>query len=373
MFFDTDIKGDRLPPKTLSLTYDDGPGTTPGSGPGPRTLDLGRVLHRLGVRATFFAVGTHAEQHPGILRQLADWGHLVGSHTHTHPGLVKYLTEGGDPAEELARADAVIRDAVDGPVTYFRAPYGNWRETEGPGGPDRQTSVVAEVLNRTPLVARYVGPVNWDVSSHDWEFWERGDTAEACAAAVVDRCETIGRGILLMHDSSEDPTVRARNRTCEATERLVTTLLDRGFRFVRLDEVPQVRSAAAVRDQVTFEASPGVFLAPDKDGGLIARPGGVPVVFGVVPRADGAVALRASNGCYLSAGPGGRVCAYAFDAGEPETVRLEDVGDGRVAVRTGPGGCWAVGPEGLVTAAWHPPGPTLFQVRRRFAGVGTTG
>src|SRR5579883_730891 len=217
MFFDADIKGDRLPHKTLCLTYDDGPGATPGAGPGPRTLDLGRALHRLGVRATFFAVGAHAVEHPGVLRQLSDWGHLVGNHTYSHPGLVKFTAGGGDPVDQLARTDAVIRDAVAGPVTFFRAPYGNWRETEAPGGPDKPTSLVAEALNRSRLARRYVGPVNWDVSGCDWEFWERRDPAEACAAAFLRQCERLGRGIVLMHDSSEDPAARAGNRTCEAT------------------------------------------------------------------------------------------------------------------------------------------------------------
>ena len=209
MFFDADIKGDRLLPKTLCLTYDDGPG--------PQTLDLGRALHRLGVRATFFAVGRHAEEQPGVLRRLADWGHLVGNHTYSHPGLVKFLADGGDAREELARTDATIAQALEGPVTFFRAPYGNWRETNGPGGPDRPTSVVAEALNRATLASRYVGPVNWDVCGCDWEFWERGDSAEACAAAYLAKAEQVGRGIVLMHDGSEDEAVRARNRAGEAT------------------------------------------------------------------------------------------------------------------------------------------------------------
>jgi hypothetical protein len=45
MFFHRDIKGDQLPPKTICLTYDDGPGETPGDGPGPNTRELGRFLH----------------------------------------------------------------------------------------------------------------------------------------------------------------------------------------------------------------------------------------------------------------------------------------------------------------------------------------
>ncbi|MDB5309933.1 MAG: polysaccharide deacetylase [Gemmataceae bacterium] len=236
MFFDTDIKGDQLPPKSLCLTFDDGPG--------PRTLALGRFLHQVGVRATFFAVGSHAEQAPGVVEQLVAWGHLVGSHTHTHPGLVALACAGGDVVGELARADAVLRSAISGPVVYFRAPYGNWRGTERPGGPDCPRSVVAGLLNRTELARRYVGPVNWDICACDWEFWERGNSGEACAAAYLAAVEEVGRGIILMHDGSEDPAARAGNRVDDAVRELVPVLLDRAYRFVRLDEVPQVLSAA---------------------------------------------------------------------------------------------------------------------------------
>ena len=81
MFFDRDIKGNQLPPKTLCLTYDDGPGETRGDGSGPRTLELGRYLFVQGIRATFFVVGKNVERYPEVLPQLQAWGHLIGNHT----------------------------------------------------------------------------------------------------------------------------------------------------------------------------------------------------------------------------------------------------------------------------------------------------
>ena len=61
MFFDRDIKGDGLPPRTICLTYDDGP-NDPDT---PRLLD---VLARPGVRATFFLIGRFVVERPGIAR-----------------------------------------------------------------------------------------------------------------------------------------------------------------------------------------------------------------------------------------------------------------------------------------------------------------
>src|SRR4051812_18486146 len=126
MFFDLDIKADRLAPKTLCLTYDDGPGETLGLGPGPRTRELGRYLFEQGIQATFFMLGQHVERHPSLPRELRAWGHLVGNHTYSHPGLVRLAQVGGDVVGEIARTHALIGQATAEPVMFLRAPYGNW-------------------------------------------------------------------------------------------------------------------------------------------------------------------------------------------------------------------------------------------------------
>jgi peptidoglycan/xylan/chitin deacetylase (PgdA/CDA1 family) len=67
MFFHKDLKGNDLPPKTLCMTYDDGPG--------PHTLELGRYLFAEGIRAAFFVIGRHAEEKSDVVAQLSAWGH----------------------------------------------------------------------------------------------------------------------------------------------------------------------------------------------------------------------------------------------------------------------------------------------------------
>src|SRR5947209_1035812 len=150
MFFDLDIKGDRLAPKTVCLTYDDGPG--------PHTRALGRYLFEQGIGATFFAVGRHAEGHGDLLRHLRAWGHLVGNHTYSHPGLVSVATAGGDVVGEVARADAILCEGARAGPVYFRAPYGNWREKVTPdSNEDRRVSIVAGLLNGHGGFRHYVG------------------------------------------------------------------------------------------------------------------------------------------------------------------------------------------------------------------------
>lgn len=235
MFLDRDFKGFDLPPNTLCLTYDDGPGH--------HTRELGHYLFTEGIPATFFVMGQHAQADPDTLAQLHAWGHRVGNHTYSHPGLVSLAEAGGDVVGELARTDRLLRSCTDTGPIFFRAPYGNWRQKDPETNQDRDVSIVAALLNRSGLFHDYIGPINWDISAADYDYWKRGASAEECATAHLARVRRVGRGIVLMHDSSEDPTVRRNNRAFEATRLLVPALKTEGYRFVDLDEVPQIRAA----------------------------------------------------------------------------------------------------------------------------------
>ncbi len=156
------------------------------------------------------------------------------------------------------RTDRVIRPYVTGDVTFFRAPYGNWRETSNG---DRETSIVADALNRCSQLANYLGPVNWDISAADYDFWKRGAPADDCACAYLSKIDRVGRGIVLMHDSSEDPAVARNNQILAVARRIVPVLKANGYRFVRLDAVPQAREAMAalhLTSPVTAETESGV-------------------------------------------------------------------------------------------------------------------
>jgi peptidoglycan/xylan/chitin deacetylase (PgdA/CDA1 family) len=226
MFYHHDITGAELPSKTLCLTYDDGPGKD--------TRQLAKYLNAQSIRATFFVVGRHAERFPRTLEAIRAQGHLIGSHTYSHPGIVDLLAAGGNLIEELSKTDRLIRPFASG-VIYFRPPYGSWRETNGDGGPFR--SAAAALLNDSGRFNAYLGPIMWDVTGGDWGCWERDEPVNACAARYLNEIERVGKGIVLMHDSSEIPEIANRNQTLALTLRLVPELKRRGFSFVRLDAV----------------------------------------------------------------------------------------------------------------------------------------
>lgn len=70
----------RIPPKTVVLSFDDGPDPT-------WTPKVLAVLSRYHVPANFFVVGAHAASYPGLVRAELQDGDEVGSHTYTHVNL----------------------------------------------------------------------------------------------------------------------------------------------------------------------------------------------------------------------------------------------------------------------------------------------
>lgn len=114
------ITSARPQPRTLYLTFDDGPHPEHT----PALLDL---LARHEARASFFTIGREAAAHPELVRRIVDEGHLLGNHSQTHPQFGRLSLAG--QLDEVARADAVLAP-FDGRERHaFRPPRGemSWR------------------------------------------------------------------------------------------------------------------------------------------------------------------------------------------------------------------------------------------------------
>jgi len=331
MYRDDLINGASLSEGTLSLTFDDGPGTTDGPGVGPRTVELAQYLSNQGIRATFFMVGKFAADLPEVLPKVESLGHLIGNHTFDHPNLVEFDAAGGDVVSQVTRTDGLIRNWIDSPVIYFRPPYGSWSPR------------IAAGLNANLTASlSHVGPIGWDdLDGGDWACWKDNRDPHACAADYLRLIEAQRRGIVLNHDCTADQdVVRRANRTFELMQVLIPMLRDRGYIFCRLDEVPGMPGGDQSALRIALRGSNGLYFSPQGGGGGAIIVNG-PTVGPWEPLLVedlyvGKVALRVTTGQYVSpqSGGGGEVVANGPAVGEWEPLDLISLGGNRVAFRT---------------------------------------
>lgn len=267
-----DIFGTSIPPKTLALTFDDGPGA--------RTGELSTYLKEQGIRATFFVNGRRLVTEDGganttQLAQLVADGHSIGNHTQTHASLTGRSTGGphlsdANTVAELAETDALIAPFVADQRFLFRAPYGDYD----------QGSFAA--LQASPM-KKYVGPINWDIGDHmgpneatDWDCWQPGTdgailSVKACGDLYLEQIVAVGRGIVLMHDPYFIDDDVHKGGTVDMIFYLVPLLKAQGFSFVRLDEIPDIAALlpklpppdAGSGDAEASDASANDAAAPD--------------------------------------------------------------------------------------------------------------
>ncbi|GAB6990822.1 polysaccharide deacetylase family protein [Paenibacillus pini] len=99
----------------FALTFDDGPDPVYT----PKLLDL---LKRYDAKATFFVVGSHAEQHPELVKRMYDEGHLIGIHNYVHKS--NWLMRPATVKKQIMKTDKIIHSITGERTTYYRPPWG---------------------------------------------------------------------------------------------------------------------------------------------------------------------------------------------------------------------------------------------------------
>lgn len=126
----------------VALTFDDGPHSV-------HTPQILNVLKEEGVKAAFFCIGRHAEQHPELLQRMMAEGHIIGNHTYSHTHRFGLFSE-EKVLEEMRWGKAVLKGIIGRTPKFFRPPFG--------------------VMN--PKIARAVATerdiiIGWDLRSRD--------------------------------------------------------------------------------------------------------------------------------------------------------------------------------------------------------------
>jgi peptidoglycan/xylan/chitin deacetylase (PgdA/CDA1 family) len=210
-----DCSGIRVPDEggfrnRVALTFDDGPDEL-------NTPAIVSTLRRYRVPAAFFFVGERIDERTSpLVREIAtDPLFSIGGHGTVHRDLSSLGA--AEFRDELHASFATLRSAGVEP-RYFRFPFG------------RASCDALDVLRDEGAIA-----TGWHVDSRDWE---RDD--DRLAEDVVAGLRAKRGGIVLLHGD--------RPLTAAGLERVVTTILDAGYRFTRLDDAevfPRLNGAHA--------------------------------------------------------------------------------------------------------------------------------
>lgn len=174
----------------VALTFDDGPDPVST----PAVLD---ELDRLGVRATFFVLGSQVRRAGALTAELVERGHELGVHGDTHTNHLKrpwwWVTD------DLRRARDLVEGAAGTEVRWFRPPYGAYAAS----------SIVG---------ARQAGlqTVLWTTWGKDWRPGIEADDVVGMVRATMRRGATV-----LLHDSDVTSAPDSWKRTLAALPVLV--------------------------------------------------------------------------------------------------------------------------------------------------------
>ncbi|MFE7402221.1 polysaccharide deacetylase family protein [Streptomyces sp. NPDC057557] len=180
----------------VNITIDDGPDPVWT----PRVLQL---LKNNGVKATFCMVGTQAQAHPDLVKEVVAAGHRLCDHAVSHDTTMDTKSEAYQ-SQQILDAERMITKASGGVrPQYYRAPGGAFTP-----------------YSRQLAASRGMRPLGWNVDSKDFE--RPGvDTMVATVKREISNGPTV-----LFHDAGGD-----RSQTLAALREILPWLKQQGYSF----------------------------------------------------------------------------------------------------------------------------------------------
>ena len=180
----------------VALTFDDGP-----SG---YTMDILDTLEHYRSRASFFVLGSIVEQHQDIIYQAHQRGNEILGHSWSHENFNRLPSD--QIASEITRTHDAITAIVGDAPRFYRPPYGS---------ANANVRQVSEELG--------FSIINWNVDPSDWMLTDPDEVYDSIM-------ELIGhRSVVVLHDT--------RASTAEAMERVIPSLIQRGYQLVTVSEM----------------------------------------------------------------------------------------------------------------------------------------
>jgi polysaccharide deacetylase family sporulation protein PdaB len=155
-------------------------------------------------KATFFVLGTWAEQNPDTMKKLVADGHEIGNHSYNHTDYTAMSQN--EMLSDIDKCNKAIKDTSGISPTLFRAPSG-----------DYNNSVIETVHSKN------MEYIQWSVDSLDW----RGLNCEQMLERIIPKTQS--GDILLFHNDTA--------HTAESLDKILTELEKKGFSFLKVSDL----------------------------------------------------------------------------------------------------------------------------------------
>ncbi|HKS82136.1 MAG TPA: polysaccharide deacetylase family protein [Candidatus Acidoferrales bacterium] len=231
--------GAELPPKTLLLTFDDGPH--------PRYTDkILKILKDNNIQAVFFEVGRNVgtvapdgqiklAPTAAVSYRILAQGSSIGNHSYSHPVLPKL-----DPAgytREIDSTNDLLKYVLKSDPALFRPPYG------------ASNTAILDLAQSDHLKTMI-----WNIDSMDWA----DPVASSIAQRVMQGVEKYGRGIILFHD--------IHSRAIAVLPDLIATLRAQGYHFASWTGTGfATQDATRSKDEQETAAAPAEVVSPYRE------------------------------------------------------------------------------------------------------------
>ena len=187
----------------VALTFDDGPSAK-------YTAKLLDGLKERGVHATFFLIGSLAEDSKELVQRMKAEGHQIGNHSYDHAKLTEM--DCAAALADIGHGDEVLRQVLGEDEYWVRPPYG--------------------FIGEETCCAVSCPLISWSVDTLDWKTKNVGKILD-----IIYRDYSDG-AIILMHDQYAT--------TVEAALQAVDHLQAQGVRFVTVQELFQCEGVTPV-------------------------------------------------------------------------------------------------------------------------------
>ncbi len=162
------------------------------------------TLQKHNCKATFFVLGTWAEQNPDIMKRIVADGHEIGNHSYNHTHYTAMSQN--EMLSDIDKCSKAIKDASGISPILFRAPSGDYNND------------VIEVAH-----GKNMEYIQWSVDSLDW----RGLNCEQMLERIIPK--TKSGDILLFHNGTE--------YTAQSLDKILTELEGKGFSYLKISDL----------------------------------------------------------------------------------------------------------------------------------------